>query len=310
MNVLSLCSGIDVGFQALKSLNIKVDNYYASEIDPYAIQIAMKNHPEIQQLGDVRAFASWNLPKIDLILAGPPCQGFSISGKGLDWKDERSQLFLTAIEILQSYKPKYFLFENVASMKKPIRLEIDNLMCVKSVSINSNLVSAQNRERLYWANFPIFTPSGPGPNISDILEENPHDSFYLITKKGKLKKSQDKSACITVGGNSGGNHSDMDLIYQTPRGFNKGGLKGLDGKTPTISGSSWQHNNHLCKEGEKIRRFTPVEIERLFGLPDNYTLVLDDHGKQIVSNTQRYKSLGNCWPEPVIEHIFKQLPKD
>lgn len=314
MNVLSLFGGIETGLIALKELGIKVDKYYCSEIDKYASSVARYLHPEIIELGCITSYKSWDLPKIDLILAGPPCQGFSIAGKGLNWDDPRSELFFTAIEILWKYKPEKFLFENVASMKKEIRKEIDELMEVDSVMINSALVSAQNRKRLYWCNWDV---------------EQPED-------KGVLLKD------ITLCGSN--------QLNQRPRGKNSGGLR--EDKSPSMSSSSWVDNVHVIKGGflkrvkesgdikkgftaidpDKslpmlsrqysnwrgtltldsgiLRKLTPIECERLQTLPDETTRygVVSIYGEQKIveiSNSQRYRLLGNGWTEDVIKHLLK-----
>ena len=156
MNVLSLFDGMACGLQALKSLGVKVDNYYAAEIDKHAMQIAKKNHPEIQHLGCVTEWESWNLEQkqIDLVIGGSPCQGFSFAGKQLNFSDPRSALFFEFVNILrhiQSFRECDFMLENVR-MKKECLDMISQFLEVKPVLINSSLVSAQNRQRYYWCN--------------------------------------------------------------------------------------------------------------------------------------------------------------
>lgn len=364
MNVLSLFDGISCGLVALKRSVAKVDNYYASEIDKYAIQISKKNHPEIKHIGDIKKIDVGALGKIDLFLAGPPCQGFSCSGKQLNWCDPRSLLFLRAIEILQEIKKTNpgvkFLIENVASMKNFVRTELDKRLGVESIVINSNLISAQNRKRLYWANIPMpGQPKDKGIFLKDILESNVDEKYYLhknsISGKRALKNLVDglrfdyeKSKSMTANGaRTISGAGSTCLVLQIPRGNNRGGIKAVDGKTPTLSSSSWIDNNHLFemvrKNGDdktflkvskklnrkpdqkksstltggaksggdhsamdlilyndfSFRRFTPVECERLQTLPDNYT--------EGVSNTQRYKSIGNGWTVDVIAHILRGL---
>lgn len=407
MNVLSLFDGLACGLIALKRAKIKVDNYFASEIDKYAIQIAKKNHPEIKQIGDIKKINIGALGKIDLILAGPPCQGFSCSGSRLDFDDPRSLLFFKAIEILwdiQKINPDVkFLIENVSSMRKDTRAQLSELLEIESVEINSNLVSAQNRSRVYWTNLPKpGQPKDKGIFLRDILESKVSDKYHLhknsISGKSTLKRVVDslryenekaksllseqgftkigntcliekvttmpigkrsikhlvdglrfeneKSKALTSTGarNISGSNSTC-LIIQTSRGKNKGGIKAINGKTPTLSSKSWVDNNHLfemirrngdektfIKVNKKLkrkpdqtkastltcgansggnhsamdlilrndfsfRRLTPIECERLQTLPDNYT--------EGVSNTQRYKMIGNGWTVDVIKHIFK-----
>lgn len=364
MNVLSLFDGMACGLVALKRAGIQVDNYYASEIDKWAIKIAKKNHPEIKHIGDIEDLKFGALRKIDLILAGPPCQGFSCSGKRLDFKDPRSLLFFTAIEIIweiQKTNPGVkFLIENVSSMRKSVRTELSELLETDSFLLDSNLVSAQNRSRNYWFNFDSpGAPKDRGIVLKDILEENVDDKYYLhensISGRRSLKHLVDglrfdyeKSRALTTTGsrNISGSNSTC-LIVQVPRGKNAGGIKAIDGKTPCLSGSSWVDNNHLFelirKNGDektfikvskklrrkpdqakascltgggkaagdhsamdyllyndfRFRRFTPTECERLQTLDDNYT--------EGVSNTQRYKMIGNGWTVESIVHILKGL---
>lgn len=162
MNVLSIFDGMSCGRIALERAGIKVDNYYASEIDKYAIQIAKKNYPDIIHIGDVTKVKANDLPKIDLLIGGSPCQGFSFAGKQLNFEDERSKLFFEFVRLLEECKPKYFLLENV-KMKKEYQDIISSYLGVEPIKINSSLVSAQNRERLYWTNIPnIRQPEDKG----------------------------------------------------------------------------------------------------------------------------------------------------
>lgn len=172
MNVLSLFDGISCGQLALQRAGIKVNNYFASEIDKYAIQITKKNFPKTIFLGDVNKYDEWDLPQIDLLIGGSPCQDLSVSKKdrqGL--KGERSKLFYIYVECLKKYSPKYFLLENVASMPKEAKEEITKLLGVEPVLINSSLVSAQQRKRLYWTNINnISQPNDKHIYLKDILE--------------------------------------------------------------------------------------------------------------------------------------------
>jgi len=297
-NVLSLFDGVSGGQLALQRAGIPVENYYASEVDKYAMQITMKNFPDTIQIGDVRNVKASDLPKIDLLIGGSPCQGFSNSGKGLNFDDPRSALFFEYVRILKELReinPDIkFLLENV-KMKKQWVAVISEILGVKHIEINSALVSAQNRKRLYWANFPISQPEDRGILLKDILEEivdcpigirvreksncirvggmyspfgarqswcNP---FQRVSKDGRIKSDISKSGCITAGANSAGNHSQMDIIHSA---FG-------------------------------TRRYSVIECERLQTMPDNYT--------EGVSNSQRYKMIGNGWTIEVISHIFKNM---
>lgn len=304
MRVVSLFDGKSCGRIALERANIKVRTYYASEIDKYAIQVSQDNYPEIIQLGDVTEWRGWDIDwsSIDLLIGGSPCQGFSFAGKQLAFDDPRSKLFFVYVDILNHIKllnPNIkFMLENV-KMKKEYMAVISEYLGVEPVFINSALVSAQNRQRYYWANWEFGEPEDRGVMLADILEPNLPSCGVGGRIVGRKINSKGKASCLTGGAHSGGNHSDMDiLVIQKPRGFNKGGIKAKNGKTPTLSSCSWQHNNHLMIDSV-IRRFTTIECERLQTVPDNYT--------SCVSNTQRYKMLGNGWTIDVIAHIFGRL---
>jgi DNA-cytosine methyltransferase len=335
INVLSLFDGMSCGQIALEKAGIEVDKYYAAEIDKYAIKVAKANYPDMIHLGDVREVKADSLPKIDLLIGGSPCQGFSFAGKQLNFDDPRSKLFWEYVRLLKDLKPKYFLLENVR-MKKESMDVITEALGVEPIFINSNLVSAQNRQRYYWTNIPMDNlPDDKGVVLADILEDGhvDRDKSHCIDanyfKGGNLKSYFEKHRRQLVFSDDGICHvGDADLkghdynrrvyhpdgkgpslcassggnlepkILQKSRGWNKGGLKAQNGKTPTLSTSSWQHNNHLTyDEGMTWRKLTPLECERLQTVPEGYT----DH----VSNTQRYKMLGNGWTVDVIKHIFK-----
>ena len=337
MNVLSLFDGLSDGQIALKRAGIEYDNYFASEIDKYAIQITQKNYPDTIQLGDIKKIKGCDLPKIDFLIGGSPCQGFSFAGKQLNFNDPRSKLFFEFVRLLDECKPKYFLLENV-KMKKEYKQIITNVLGIEPIELNSALVSAQNRKRLYWTNIQgIKPPEDKRIYLKDILqpENEVEDKYYILNTKhgfkgldvekkaktlrcstgrsltdkhnydviklsikGHPKQNKNKGSCLTGGGHSGGNHSDMDIlcIIQKSHGFNKGGV--FKDKSPTLLSNSWEHNNHIYN-GCKLRRLTPIECERLQTIEDDYT--------EGVSNTQRYKMLGNGFTVDVIVHILKYL---
>ena len=172
ITVLSLFDGISCGRVALQRANIPVEKYYASEIDKYAIQVTQKNWPDTIQLGDVKEVWARNLPKIDLLIGGSPCQDLSIAKnnrQGL--QGTRSGLFWHYVRLLRTCKPKYFLLENVASMPKEAKEIITRELGVQPILIDSALVSAQRRKRLYWTNIPNITqPTDKGIILSDVLE--------------------------------------------------------------------------------------------------------------------------------------------
>ena len=199
MNVLSLFDGMSCGRIALDQLGIKVDNYYACEIDKYAMQVSQANYPEIIQLGDVCDVKSEDLPKIDLILAGSPCQGFSFAGKQLAFDDPRSALFFEFIRLLKECKPKYFLLENVRMKKEYLQVISEQVSAcypeipfgIEPTMICSSLVSAQSRKRYYWTNIPNVTqPEQKGIVLRDILETRVNQDRLsdMITQDNKAYK--------------------------------------------------------------------------------------------------------------------------
>ena len=349
MNVLSLFDGMSCGRLALERAGFPVTNYFASEIDKFAIQVAQANYPDTVHLGDVtgvKAHKNGDLfvpldrgYKIDLLIGGSPCQGFSWAGKRLNFDDPRSALFFEYVRLLRELKPRWFLLENV-NMKQEHQDVITEHLGVKPVRINSNLVSAQNRDRLYWTNIPVRSmPENKRVYLKDILENGftDRDKSHCIDanyfKGGNLKSYFQKNRrqlvfdfaddnglqlageadlkghgynrrvyhpdgkAPTLCANSGGNLEPK--ILQVPRGKNKGGIKAEDGKVPTLSGSSWEHNNFLAVDDMKWRKLTPIECERLQTVPDGYTA----H----VSNTQRYRMLGNGWTVDVICHLLEGM---
>ena len=346
MNVLSLFDGMSCGQLALQKLGIKVKQYYASEIDKHAIRVTQHNFPNTIQVGDVTKLFAKDLPKIDLFIGGSPCQGFSFAGKQLAFDHPQSKLFFEFVRLKNECNPTYFMLENV-KMKKEFELIISKYMGVAPIEINSALLSAQNRVRLYWTNISnepygffgdmicnIPQPKHKGILLRDILETDVPDKYYLSDKmlsyfknraanfnKGKVNvreeegkescltsamsscdisdnfikvdtnlkvsKNQEKANCFTAGGNSGGLHSDMNLIVAS---------REENTENPKIRESGL---NTDFENKKKIRRLTPTECERLQTVPDGYT--------SCVSDTQRYRMLGNGWTVDVIAHIFSYL---
>ena len=276
LNVLSLFDGMSCARIALDKLNIPV-NYYACEIDKYAIEVAKKNYPDTIHLGSVTD-VSWvddktpskitpdklNIcAKIDLLIGGSPCQGFSFAGKGLNFDDPRSKLFFEYVRILKECKPKYFLLENVR-MSKDSEQIITDILGVEPIAINSNLVSGQNRYRLYWTNIPFEVPKDKKVVLQDILENGVVD--------------RDKSHCLDANYWKGGNLKSYFEKNRRQLVFN-----------------AYPHD--IKDKGLTWRKLKPVECERLQTVPDNYT--------DCVSNTQRYKMLGNGFTVDIIAHILK-----
>lgn len=295
MNVLSLFDGISAGQVALERAGIKVDKYFASEIDKHAIKVTMANYPNTIQLGNICNIRASDLPKIDLLIGGSPCQGFSFAGKQLAFNDPRSALFFEYVRLLKELKPKYFLLENVRMKKEHLDV-ISQQLGVEPVVINSSLVSAQNRVRYYWANFSIIQPQDKGIMLKDIIEQGEVD--------------RDKSHCLDASYFKGGNlksyfekHRRQLVFNYSSSGRGNGIIEGrfTDAEkalTLTATGYSNRSMSAVMKDVENFtwRKLTPLECERLQTFPDNYT----NH----VSNTQRYKALGNSWTVDVIAHIF------
>lgn len=226
ITVLSLFDGMSCGQLALQKLGVKVKQYYAAEIDKHAIQVTQHNFPNTIQLGDVTKVFAKDLPKIDLLIGGSPCQGFSFAGKQLAFDDPRSKLFFEFVRLKNECNPTYFMLENV-KMKKEFELIISKYMGVAPIEINSALLSAQNRVRLYWTNIAnepyglfgdmvctIPQPKDKGVLLRDILESNVADKYYLTDKAiDRLNKAQligikakvdpEKSGTITIKNQSG-----------------------------------------------------------------------------------------------------------
>lgn len=302
INVLSLFDGISCGQIALERTGIEVENYFASEIDKYAMQITMANYPNTKQLGDVKNVTAEQLPKIDLLIGGSPCQGFSFAGAGLNFEDERSKLFFEFVRLKNELKPKYFLLENV-KMKQEFQGIISEQLGVKPIMINSSLVSAQNRERLYWTNIPVIgQPIDKGILLKDIIEDGQVLKDKSQTILATLYKENAKSMIKR-------NKQGLLILKNIyPKKGQNGNVYSIFGKCKTLSaGVGIKGNGIGSSNAPKIeninddgwRKLSPLECERLQTVPDGYT--------KYVSDTQRYKALGNGWTVDVICHIFKNL---
>lgn len=333
MNVLSLFDGMSCGQIALGRAGIKINKYYASEIDKYAIKVTQANYPDTIQLGDIEGRDSWDLQEIDLLIGGSPCQGFSFAGRQLNFEDPRSRLFFDYLDCLRRYNPKYFLLENV-KMKQEYQDVITFLLGVEPIQINSALVSAQNRVRLYWTNIPGITqPEDKGILLKDVVfddalfcgrtadrgaDENSYTvcmhNLYGGFGEKKHRTYLDKSPTIRTA--AGGGHIPSLLLSEKALAYMDREVK--DGRT------HWDFKHHsdvrdpksaavvanffkgvpynVLKDNNCIRHFHPVEVERLQTVPECYT--------DLVSKTQRYKMLGNGWTVDVIAHIFNAMKKD
>jgi DNA-cytosine methyltransferase len=217
MNVLSLFDGMSCGQIALNKLGVKYDKYFACEIDKYAMQVTQHNFPDTIQLGDVQFVTkeTFGNHKIDLVVGGSPCQGFSFAGKMLNFDDARSKLFFEYVRLVKELKPKYFLLENV-KMKKESQDIISEYMGVEPIEINSSLVSAQTRKRLYWTNIPnVRQPEDKGIVLKDIIEQGmAGEATVKHTDRNKrhLKDIEGKSLCTTATMYKGAGNNGMTLI--------------------------------------------------------------------------------------------------
>jgi DNA-cytosine methyltransferase len=319
MKVLSLFDGMSCGMVALKRIGIPVSQYFSSEIDKYAITVSRRNHPEIIQIGDVRnvrrMVESGVFGKIDLLIGGSPCQGFSFAGKQLAFNDPRSALFFEYAHILQALRrsnPEIkFLLENV-KMKKEYLDVISQFLGVQPVLINSALVSAQNRNRFYWMNWNIEQPEDKRIFLKDILEETfTSDVFLKSGQINRLKNSNNvqkrfsvidpkKAACMTAR-----QYASWKGNFITLNPARVKNLKTKDDKSFTLLSSLHKgeqaNGQTLLTDGVQYRKLTLTECERLQNLSDGYT--------EGVSNTQRYKMLGNGWTVDVVAHILRGMPK-
>jgi len=324
MKVLSLFDGISCARVALERAGINVEEYYSSEVDKYAIQISQKNYPDIRRVGTVVGLTNkphfpacpvlierhYNFGEIDLLIGGSPCQDLSIAKanrKGLE--GNKSNLFYEYLRILNELKPKYFILENVASMSKESRDKISHMLGVQPTVINASLVSAQNRKRLFWVGIysqlddKYYTVAIPQPEDRNIILKD-------IIESGEVDR--DKSYCIDASYYKGANWKQYkekgrrQLVIATldegtwaKRYEQIRRVYSTDGLAPTIPTAQGGGVMPKIFTGESIRKLTPIECERLQGLPDNYT--------EGVSNTQRYKCLGNAFNVDVVTHILKHL---
>ena len=267
MNVLSCFDGMGCARIALDRLGIPVNNYFASEIDKYAMQIAAKNYPDIKHVGDITKLNPSDFEEpIDLIVGGSPCQGFSYASTNrLNFDDPRSKLYFEFVWLYYELKPKYFLLENVR-MKQECQDVISKYLGVEPIAINSSLVSAQNRHRLYWTNLPFDKlPEDKGIMLQDVLLDDATEPMLsnIYGGFGEKKPRLHYGKSVTIRTSAGGGH------------------------IPSVT----------IKNG--IRQLHPIEIERLQTVPENYT--------EGVSNRQRCKMLGNGFTVDVICHLLRGL---
>lgn len=289
MNVLSLFDGISCGRIALERAGIKINKYFASEINKDAIKVSLKNYKDIIQLGDVNKIDCSTLPKIDLLIGGSPCQDLSLAKvKGQGLYGEKSGLFFQFVRILNETKPDYFLFENV-KMKEEWKNIITTTLQVEPKEINSSLVSAQNRIRLYWTNIPFNEmPKNKGLKIKDIIYDDNHKVFSdkRIDNTRKFTKNYIK---WDLSGK--GYWSQQDRAY-----FKNGKMCTIPRARAITKLNIWLGEN-------KYRNCHPIEAERLQTIPDNYTAI-------IKSPNKRMCLVGDGWTVDIIKHILKPIAKE
>ena len=298
MKVLSLFDGISCGMVALERAGIPVERYFAYEIEPNAIKISKKNYPDIIQCGDVfnTDFCSFAVQNIDLLIGGSPCtfwskakchtakQAREIDVNGMGWK-----LFMKYVEALHNVKPKYFLYENNYGMPDNIQNAISEKLGVQPIMIDSALVSAQRRKRLYWTNIPnVKQPEDRGILVRDIIVDDPSLIRVFDDRIRNTIIETDNYIKYDLGGK--GYYSQQDRLYF------------LDNKAPTIPRCRTETKFNVYLGNEKYKKTCPVEVERLQTLPDNYT--------EGIPKTRRFESIGNGWTVDVIAHILSYIPKD
>ena len=306
MKVLSLFDGISCGMVALERAGIPVESYDAFEIDKYAVKVSEKNYPQIRHHGNVFDGDFRKFKGYDLLLGGSPCTYWSIAKQGRETScnGEGFKLFNEYVRALQESECRYFLYENNHSIHQNIKDEISKHLGVEPIVINSALVSGQHRKRCYWTNIPHITqPTDKGILLQDVLEGG--------------ESWQKKSYCVTASYQRAAFHNTMERKQRTMVAvpirigqIGKGGqgqrIYSVVGKSVTLSanGGGQGAKTGLYKidlpNGDYIiRKLTPVEAERLQTLPDNYTAG--------ISNTQRYKCIGNGWTVDVIAHVLGGL---
>lgn len=310
-NVLSVFDGCSTGRYVLEKLGIPIENYFASEIDPYAMTVAQNNFLDTIMLGDITKIDGYMLPKIDLLIGGSPCQGFSFAGKQLAFDDPRSKLFFEFVRLYKECKPKFFFLENVR-MKKEHENVITEMLGVQPVHLNSDRVSAQTRKRVYWTNIPGYTePEDRGILLKDIIDDGlvDRDKAYCLLESYSRKCETDsgwreyivkcmgqlivKEATVKRFAEIMKDQG-VDLTFlrsKTRRG------RRMEFKSNCLTATKFDYG---WFNGDEVRLLSPVECERLQTLPDNYTLG--------VSDLQRYRMLGNGWTADAIAEFFKHLP--
>lgn len=284
MKVLSLFDGISCGMVALERAGIPVERYVAYEIEPNAIKISKKNYPQIEHCGDVTTADFTQYEGFDLLIGGSPCQSLSIvQSQTRQHLDGKSKLFFEFVRALEETKPKYFLFENVASMNEESKQAISASLGCQPIFIDSGDFCAQERPRYYWTNIPVYTNHKKSTSVlADVLESEVEDKYFY--NHPLLNVDMSKQVCATM---------DFKNHEMHKRVFNPAF------KVHTLTTCGGGNTQKKVMQNGKARKLTPLEYERLQTLPDGYT--------EGIADSHRYTALGNGWTVDVIAHIFKSL---
>lgn len=308
MRILSLFDGISCGRVALDRAGIAVEDYAAFEIDRFAVQTSAKNYPDIRHLGNVFEGDFAQFKGCDLLLGGSPCTYWSIAKRNRETTcdGEGFKLFMQYVRALNEAQPKYFLYENNYSIHQNIKDEISRQLGVQPIMINSALVPAQQRKRCYWTNIPgVIQPADKGIMLNDIIDPEAvgwNKKSYCMTAnyagatlRNTLERHQRTMVAVPVRIGDIGSRSQGHRVYSV-----YGKSVCLSAQPGGQGGSTGLYRIDLPDGDYVIRKLTPIEAERLQTLPDNYT--------EGVSDTQRYKQVGNGWTVDVIAHILGFIP--
>lgn len=284
MKVLSLFDGISCGMVALERAGIPVERYVAYEIEPNAIKISHKNYPQIEHCGDVTKADFTQYQGFDAVFAGSPCQSLSITtGKNRTHLQGKSRLFWEFVRALEEVKPRYFLFENVASMNEESKRTISEVLGCQPIFIDSEDFSAQTRERLYWTNIPVnLSHTKSKAVLGDILQGDVPEKYFYNCGFDFLGFDKTVCAILHINGH--------DILKRVNSPY---------AKCQTLTCVSGGHQQKKVLVDGRCRKLTPIEYERLQTLPDNYTAG--------VSDGARYTACGNGWTVDVIAHILTYL---
>lgn len=302
-NVVSLFDGNSAGQIALRRAGITYGRYFASEVDKHAIKVTSHHFPDTIHLGDVNGVKGVDLPSVDLLIGGSPCQGFSFSGKRLNFEDPRSKLFFEFLRIRDETKPKFWMLENVV-MKQEWQDLISEHLGVKPVRLNSSLVSAQCRDRLYWANFDITAPEDKGINVQDILEDIEFPNCAAIRGRG-INKATILGRRLNDRGCRDDYNKDIQItqcLEVRASNTNKSNCITTVDKDNVLTPLPVGRYPDAFKNKLPFRYYTTKEYCRLQTIDDDYF-------DGIVSNTQARKMLGNGWTVDMIVHIFNCIPR-